>query len=113
VGVGDPFGMPVAHIAAAGMGGIRTTGDLVAWMQLHGKLKIAAAKRSVAAKLGVTQEALTDEVVMRRLREELGIGTITSLAGGPKGIRAKLKVAELLGIPINSVALFKRQVGLG
>jgi len=53
---------------------------------------------------------LTDEDVMRQVREDLGIGTTTSVAGSPKGIRAKLRVAELLDIPINSVELFKSQI---
>jgi dimethylamine--corrinoid protein Co-methyltransferase len=42
----------------------------------------------------------------------MAIGIITSVAGSPKGIRAKLKIAELLDIPINSVDLFKSQTGL-
>lgn len=92
------------------MGGIRTTGDLVAWMQLSKKMKIGAAKQYVAKKLGIEILDLTNEEVMRRLREDLGIGLITSLAGSPKGIRAKLKIAELLDIDINSVALFKSQI---
>ena len=33
--------MHIAHIFACGMGGIRTTGDLVAWMQLIKKMKLA------------------------------------------------------------------------
>ncbi len=41
MGVGDPFGMSVAHIMASCMGGMRTAGDLVAWMQLTRKMKIA------------------------------------------------------------------------
>ncbi|MHC4883321.1 MAG: hypothetical protein ACYTCV_12125 [Planctomycetota bacterium] len=32
------------------------------------------------------------------------------MAGSPKGIRAKLNVAELLAVPINSVELFKSQI---
>ncbi len=95
--------MSVAHIMAAGMGGIRTSGDLVAWMQLTRKMKIAAAKTHVAEKLGVEPHELTDEEKMRRLREALGIGVITAVSGSPKGIRAKMKIAELLGIRINSV----------
>jgi len=92
------------------MGGIRTTGDLVAWMQLSKKMKIGAAKKYVAKKLGIEVLDLTNEEVMRQLREDLGIGMITSVAGSPKGIRAKLKIAELLDIDINSVALFKSQI---
>ena len=104
--------MHIAHIFASGMGGIRTSGDLVAWMQLIKKMKIAAAKRYVAEKLGVGITDLVNEEVMRQLREDLGIGIITSVAGSPKGIRAKLKIAELLDIPINSVDLFKSQTGM-
>jgi len=102
--------MHIAHIFACGMGGIRTTGDLVAWMQLSKKMKIGAAKQYVAKKLGIEILDLTNEEVMRRLREDLGIGLITSLAGSPKGIRAKLKLDELLDIDITSVALFKSQI---
>jgi Dimethylamine methyltransferase (Dimeth_PyL) len=104
--------MHIAHIFACGMGGIRTSGDLVAWMQLIKKMKIDAAKQYVAEKLGVNITDLVDEEMMRQLREDLGIGIITSVAGSPKGIRAKLKVAELLDVPINSVELFKSQTSL-
>ena len=104
--------MPVTHIVTAGMGGIRTAGDLVAWMQLIKKMKIAEAKQYVAEKLGIDVADLVNEEVMRQLREDLGIGIITSVAGSPKGIRAKLKIAELLDVPINSVDLFKSQTGL-
>jgi dimethylamine--corrinoid protein Co-methyltransferase len=104
--------MQISHIFACGMGGIRTSGDLVAWMQLIKKLKIAEAKKYVAEKLAVSIADLVDEEVMRQLREDLGIGIITSVAGSPKGIRAKLKIAELLDVPINSVNLFKSQTGM-
>jgi dimethylamine--corrinoid protein Co-methyltransferase len=102
--------MHMAHIFASGMGGIRTAGDLVAWMQLIKKMKLAEAKKYVAGRLKIESSDLTNEEVMRPLREDLGIGTTTSVAGSPKGIRAKLKVAELLDIPINSVELFKSQI---
>jgi dimethylamine--corrinoid protein Co-methyltransferase len=103
--------MHMAHIFACGMGGIRTAGDLVAWMQLVKKMKLAQAKEYVAQKLAIDVADMVNEEVMRELREDLGIGTTTSVAGSPKGIRAKLKVADLLGIPINSVELFKSQSG--
>jgi len=83
----------------------------VAWMQISRKMKLLEAKKYVANKLGIKVIDLTDEDVMRPLREDLGIGTITSVAGSPKGIRAKIKIAELLDIPINSVTLFKSQLG--
>jgi dimethylamine--corrinoid protein Co-methyltransferase len=103
--------MHLAHIFASGMGGIRTSGDLVAWLQLIKKMKIAEAKKYVAEKLAVEISDLTNEEVMRQVREDLGIGIITSVAGSPKGMRAKLKVAELLDVRINSVELFKSDLG--
>ena len=100
----------MAHILASCMGGIRTSGDLVAWMQITRRMKIHEAKAYVAKKLNVDILDLTDEEVMRPIREELGIGVVTSVAGSPKGIRAKWKIAELLDISIRSVDLFKSQL---
>ncbi len=101
------MGMQIAHIMASCMGGIRTAGDLVAWMQMTRKMKIQEAKAYVAGKLGIELIDLTNEEVMRELREDLKIGTVTSIAGGPKGILAKKKIGELLDVPIRSVELFK------
>jgi dimethylamine--corrinoid protein Co-methyltransferase len=103
------MGMSISHIMASCMGGIRTSGDLVAWMQMTRRMKIDEAKAYVAEKLGVEQIDLTNEEVMRQVREDLGLGTVVSVAGSPKGIRAKKKIAELLGITIRSVELFKSQ----
>ena len=103
--------MPVAHIMAAGMGGIRTAGDLVAWMQMTRKMKIADAKKYVADKLRIDIIDLSNEEVMRPLREDLGIGTITAVAGSAKGIAAKWKIADLLDIEINSIDLFRTRIG--
>jgi dimethylamine--corrinoid protein Co-methyltransferase len=108
--VGDPFGMHIAHIMSSGMGGLRTAGDLVGWMQMTRKMKINKAKDYVAMKLGVKVSDLVDEEIMRSVREKLGIGTVTSIAGSPKGIRAKCKIAEVLDIHINSVEGFKSQM---
>ena len=94
---------------AVGMGCIRTSGDLVAWMQMTRKMKIQDAKAYVARKLGIEMIDLTNEEIMRDIRKDLKIGTVTSIAGSPKGIRAKKKVAELLDIHIRSVDLFKSQ----
>ena len=102
--------MPIAHIMAAGMGGIRTSGDLVAWMQMTKKMKLPEAKKYVAEKLGVSILDLTNEDIMYPLRAELGIGLATAEAGGPKGILAKAKIAKLLGIEINSVNRFKKKM---
>ena len=79
-------------------------------MQLIKKMKLAEAKQYVAEKLKVDISDLINEEIIRQLREDLGIGTIVSVAGSPKGMRAKLKIAELLGVRINSVELFKSQI---
>ena len=81
-------------------------------MQLIKKMKIAEAKQYVAQKLAIEISDLTNEEVIRQLREDLAIGMITSVAGSPKGMRAKLKIAELLDVRINSVELFKSQTDL-
>ena len=101
--------MTIAHIMASGMGGIRTAGDLVAWMQMTRRMKITEAKDYVADKLGIGVMDLTDEAVMRELREDLGIGIVTAVAGSAKGMAAKCRISELLEIPIHSVDLYKSQ----
>ncbi len=101
--------MSIAHIMASCLGGIRTSGDLVAWMQMTRKMKIDEAKAHVAKKLGIDTIDLNNEEVMRDIRKDLKLGTVTSVAGSPKGIRAKRRIAETLGITIRSVELFKSQ----
>jgi dimethylamine--corrinoid protein Co-methyltransferase len=85
------------------MGGIRTAGDLVMWMQMTRKMRLPEAKKYVAEKLKVAPLDLVDECVMRDVRQDFGIGTITAIAGVPRGIAAKRRIGELLGIEINSV----------
>ena len=97
---------------ACGMGGMRTAGDLVAWMQLTRKMKIVEAKRHVAAKLGISTLDLSDETVMREIREKLRIGCVTAISGSPKGVAAKYRISELLDITIPSVNIFKAQIRL-
>jgi dimethylamine--corrinoid protein Co-methyltransferase len=95
--------MPAAHALASGMGGIRTTGDLVARMQLSRKMRIGEAKAFVADKLKVSVLDLADEHEMRELREDLDLGVITSMPGVARGLEAKARIADLLGVRINSV----------
>jgi dimethylamine--corrinoid protein Co-methyltransferase len=104
------MGMPIAHGVAAGMGGIRTAGDLVARMQMARKMRINDAKAYVASKLKVSPIDLSNEHVMREVREELDIGIITSVPGCAKGIEAKVRIAELLGIEINCVTRLKNKM---
>lgn len=113
MGAGDPFGMPVSHSLASGMGGIRTAGDLVARMQLHRKMRLPEAKAFVAEKLRVSPVDLSDEVVMRELREELDIGVITSVPGAAKALAAKARIGRLLDVKINSVEILKDKMEAG
>lgn len=91
---------------ACGMGGIRTTGDLVSWVQMAKKLRINEAKAYVAQKLNIGVDSLNDQHVLYQLRRSLGMGTITPMAGDNMGILAKRQIAQLLDIPINSVRVF-------
>ncbi len=100
------MGMPTTHTMASGLGGMRTSGDLVARMQMTKAMKIDEAKQYVAKKLGIEPIALGDVHVMRELREELDIGVITSVPKASKGMGAKIRIADFLGIEINSVNNF-------
>ena len=104
------MGMSIAHGVAAGMGGIRTAGDLVARMQMTRKMRIHDAKAYVAAKLKVSPADLSDVHVMREVREELDLGIITSVPGCAKGIEAKVRIAELLDIEIAGVNRLKEKM---
>jgi len=104
--------MSISHALASSMGGIRTAGDLVARMQLTRKMRLDEAKQYVAGKLGISVMDLCDSTVMRRLREELDIGVITAVAGAAKGLEAKARIADLLGVRINCVERLKNKMGL-
>ena len=104
--------MGMAHALASSMGGIKTAGDLVARMQLNRKMRLPEAKQYVADKLHVSPLDLSDPTVMRLLREELDIGVVTAVPGIAKGMAAKVRIAELLDIEINSVEQFKKKTGL-
>ena len=112
MGTGDPNGMGMAHALASSMGGIKTAGDLVARMQLR-KMRLKEAKQYVADKLGVSVFDLSDSTVMRTVREELDIGVVTAVPGLAKGLEAKSRIADLLGIRVNSVERLKAKTGLG
>ncbi len=99
--------MAISHAIASGMGGMRTAGDLVARMQMSRGMKIDEAKRYVADKLSISVSELTDPVIMTEVREDLDIGSISPLPGCAKGIEAKLRIAEVLGIEINCIRRMK------
>ena len=104
--------MACTHSLASGMGGMRTAGDLVARVQMAQNMKIREAKEYVANKLKTSVIDLSDPVVMKEVREDLGLGWITQLPNRPIGMGAKIRIAEVLGIEINSVNKFKREAGL-
>ncbi len=105
--MGDPLGMAISHAIASGTGGMRAAGALVARMQMTRGMKIDEAKKYVADKLSVSVSDLTDPVIMTEIREDLDIGCISPLPGCAKGIEAKLRIAEVLGIDINCVRRLK------
>lgn len=102
--------MALMHEMAAGMGGIRTAGDLVARMVMKG-MKIDAAKEYVAKKIGCSVFDLSDSAKMKEIRESLDIGTVVLRPHASSGMAAKIKIAELLDIKIPSVEHFKKQTG--
>lgn len=95
--------MVMSHALASGMGGIRTAGDLVARMQMAKGMKIDAAKKYVADRLGVYIVDLANEEVMTDIRRKHDLGLVYSLPGYSRGIEAKLNIGKLLDLEINSV----------
>jgi dimethylamine--corrinoid protein Co-methyltransferase len=108
--------MDVTHALAAGMGGIRTAGDLVARMQMSRGMRLKEAKEYVAGKLGCTVRDLSDSYAMEQIRGENGLGRILDHSnlhpGEPNAMMAKFRIADLLGIRINSVERFRELAGL-
>lgn len=104
------MGMAITHTLASGMGGIRTAGDLVARMQMSRGLKINDAKEYVANKLGVSKIDLSDEFLMNEMREDLDLGAVFAQPEKAKGIEAKFRISELLGVDINCVNKFKGRI---
>ncbi len=102
--------MPISHIMASGMTGIRAGGDLVSRVQFSKKMKIHDAKDYVAKKLNISSFDLSDEYIMRDVREEYGLGVITSVPKAPKGYAAKMNIEKALDIKINSCDLFRNML---
>ena len=108
--------MDVTHALAAGMGGIRTAGDLVGRMQMTRGMRLTEAKSYVADKLGCSAGDLSDSYAMEQIRGEKGLGRILDHSnlhpGEPNAMMAKFRIADLLGIRINSVERFKEMAGI-
>ena len=108
--------MDVTHALAAGMGGMRTAGDLVARLQMSRGMRLAEAKKYAADRLGCSVRDLGDSYAMEQLRGELGLGRILDHSnlhpGEPNAMMAKFRIAETLGITIPSVEKFKELAGI-
>jgi hypothetical protein len=108
--------MDVTHALAAGMGGMRTAGDLVARLQMSRGMRLDEAKRYVADRLGCSVRDLSDSYAMEQIRGEKGLGRILDHSnlhpGEPNAMTAKFRIAELLGLRINSVERFRELAGL-
>lgn len=103
--------MHATNLQASGMGGIRTTGDLVARMQLSKKMRLNEAKKYVADKLHVSLADIADEVAMKELRTDLDIGNIyMGYDAIARGIEAKHRIGKLLDIEINAVKRFNEVI---
>ncbi len=107
--------MPVAHGVAAGMGGMRAAGDLVARVQMAKGMRLAKAKAYVAGKLGVAERDLSDCATMQEFRGELGLGRINEgeapHAFDPSPMEAKANISRLLDLPVNSVTRLEARRG--
>ena len=111
MGVGDPLGMACSHALASGMGGMRTAGDLVGRMQMTRGMRLRQAKAYVAERLGVSVADLDDPIAMHDVRRDHGLLrnpvqelTYATHAGA---MEAKFHIADVLGVPINSVSRFE------
>ena len=108
--------MQGTHTQAAGMGGMRAAGDLVARMQMTRGMRLKQAKDHVAGKLGVSPADLSDPAVMTDVRNELGFGRIHSYAISQPAqanfIEAKFNISRVLDVPINCVEQFKERTGV-
>ncbi len=102
--------MPINHSVAAGLGGIRTAGDLVMRVELAKKMRIDEAKAYVAEKLGVEVSELNDVSVMREVRNDLNIGEPNARPENAFGLIAKARIAKLLDIKIPSVEKFRGMI---
>jgi len=105
--------MAVVHSHASGMGGVRTSGDLVARMQLSKNMRLNEAKKYVADRLNISVSELCDEVIMREIREDLDIGSVfMGYGNASRGIEAKCNISRILDIKINCVEKYMAKTGM-
>ncbi len=106
--------MSIAHTCAAGMGGLRAAGDLVARLQMAKGMRLAEAKQAVADALGVGVRDLSDNQTMHELRGELRLGRIfeaeVNYFRDPSALEAKLNIEKLLGLELNGVRALRERL---
>lgn len=103
--------MAIAHAQSTGMGGMRTAGDLVAYMQMYKGMRLSEAKKYVAEKLGVDLLDLVDPIIMGEVRQDMGLGTMMPTIGNlHKGMECRFNMAKVLDFKMNCVERFKRMV---
>jgi dimethylamine--corrinoid protein Co-methyltransferase len=82
-------------------------------MEMTRGMRLPEAKKYVAEKLGVTPSDLSDPVLMNELREQLGLGRITTFEIShptqAAAIESKFNVADVLDVPVNSVQRFEER----
>jgi hypothetical protein len=95
---------------------MRTAGDLVGRMQMTRGMRLKPAKAYVAEKLRCAVADLADPIAMHDVRRDLGLGRIPvqelTYATHAGAMEAKFRIAEVLDVPINSVARFQEHAGL-
>jgi len=108
--------MACTHALASGIGGMRAAGDLVGRMQMTQGMRLSDAKTYVAGRLGCAVADLADPIAMHDVRRDLGLGRITVQAltypTHAGAMAAKFRIADVLGVPINSVTRFAEDAGL-
>ncbi len=107
--------MSIAHTCAAGMGGLRAAGDLVARLQMAKGMRLAEAKQAVADALGVGVRDLSDNQAMHELRGDRRLGRIyeaeVNYYRDPSPLEAKLNIEKVLGLELNGVRAFRERLG--
>lgn len=84
----------------------------MARLQLNRGMRIDAAKKYVADKLGLSVGDIADPIIMGEVREDLNMFRISEGPGTVDGMAAKINIAKNLGIDINCVDIFKKRTGL-
>jgi len=77
-------------------------------VMLAKKMKLPEAKKYVSQKLGISMQEMHDSTFMLEYRRDNGLGIIMPYAHEVYGMECKFRIADKLGIKINSVERFKR-----